>query len=426
MANGPLHGVRVLEFSQIVAAPFLGCILADLGADVVKVERPEGDPHRLWGSVVPGEAKRFQSLNRNKRGIVVDLQQEAGRALVHRLVPAFDIVTMNYRYGLARRLGVDYEQLRELRPDIIYCELTGWGPDGPLASNGSVDPVATAFAGLIAGEGKLDAWGQPATVDCAPLGDLSCALAGAAGVLSALYHRAMTGEGQKVETSLLRSSIALQPYEVMREPVSDAVVRDPMLEDVRRVRERGGGYEEVIAARSAVGSDSAAWRGFHMAYATKDGVVQLGAVTPRTRAGVRELLGITDDPSDDPDFDALDPDSIAYAETRVAHIREAFASQTSAEIIERFTEAGVPVGPVNLPEELSDHPQIEAMGLMAEVEHAVTGPQRVVGPLVTLSKTPSGVRRASPALGADTDTVLREAGLSEEEIGQLRSDHVVA
>ena len=423
---GPLDGVRVLEFSQVVAAPFLGCILADLGADVVKVEPPAGDQHRRWGAIVPNEGKRFQSLNRNKRGITIDLSQPGGPALARRLVPHFDVVTQNLRPGAAARYGLDYETLRELRSDLVYCEITGWGHGGPLSDRTATDPTMTAYAGLIAGGGKIGAGGEPLHLAASALADYSAGFSAASGVLAALFHRERTGEGQRVEASLLRSSLAIQDTAVMREPVSDAVMRDQMVEEVRAIRARGGSYEEILAARAGQRqSDTAALRGFSHAYRTADGLVMLGAITPRTRALVREALEIDDDRADEPDYDASDPESMAYGDTRTAYIEARFLERTTAEWMESLGAAGVPIAPVQLPEELSDDPQVVAAGHMTEVEHAITGPQRVVAPVVNLSATPTAIRSASPPVGAHTDEVLAEAGLGASEIVALRDEGVI-
>ena len=425
--SGPLAGVRVLEFSQVVAAPFLGCVLADLGADVVKVEPPDGDQHRRWGAIVPNEGKRFQSLNRNKRGIAIDLGQPAGRDLARRLVPHFDVVTQNLRPGTAERYGLDYETLRELRPDLVYCEITGWGHGGPLSDRTATDPTMTAYAGIIVGGAKVGPEGEPLHLAATALADYSAGFSGAAGILAALFHRERTGEGQRVEASLLRSSLAIQDTVVMREPVSDAVTRDPMIEEVQAIRARGGSYEDVLEVRAGQRqSDTAALRGFSHAYQTADGgLVMLGAITPRTRALVREALEITDDHADDPDYDASDPASIAYGDERVAYMTARFAERTTAEWMDDLGAAGVPIAPVLLPEELADEPQVVAAGHMREIEHEVTGPQRVVAPVVELSATPTAIERASPPIGAHTAEVLAEAGVPPSEIAALRRDGVI-
>ena len=424
--SGALAGVRVLEFSQVVAAPFLGCVLADLGADVVKVEPPDGDQHRRWGAIVPNEGKRFQSLNRNKRGIAIDLGQPAGADLARRLVPHFDVVTQNLRPGAAARYGLDYETLRELRPDLVYCEITGWGHGGPLSDRTATDPTMTAYAGLIAAGAKIGSEGEPLHLAASALADYSAGFSAAAGILAALFHRERTGEGQRVEASLLRASLAIQDTVVMREPVSDARMRDPMIEEVRAIRARGGSYEEILDARAGQRqSDTAALRGFSHAYRTTDGLIMLGAITPRTRALVREALEITDDHADDPDYDASEPASIAYGDARVAYMTARFAERSSAEWMDNLGAAGVPIAPVQLPEELADDPQVVAAGHMREIEHDITGPQRVVAPVVELSATPTTIERASPPIGAHTTEVLAEAGVPPSEIAALRRDGVI-
>ena len=425
MDAGPLSGTRVLEFSQIVAGPFLGCVLSDLGADVVKVERPGGDFHRNWGAVVPHEGKRFQSLNRGKRSIVVDLGQERGREIVRQLVRGFDVVTNNFRSSIAERIGIDYETLRAERPDLIYCQITGWGMEGPMAGMGANDPVICAYSGLTVGDAKLGPEGEPQTVSCTVVADYSAGFAAAVGIVSALLHRERTGEGQRIDAALLQAALALQPTQVMREPVEDASGRDPMMARIQEIRASGGSYAEILAARRGTRRSEAAWRGFTLTHPTRDGVLQFGAITPQGRDHVRRIVGIEGDRSDSPDFDARDPAAEEFNQYRVATIRAYFAERTSAELIAEFSAVGVPIAPVQVPEELSDDPQVQAAGMMAELEHPLTGPQRVVGPVVQMSATPTAVQSASPLLGADTDALLAEAGLEPEAIAALRDEGVI-
>ena len=161
-AHGPLHGIRVLEFSQIVAGPVAGLNLADLGADVIKVEPPAGDSHRNVGSVVPNESKMFQGNNRGKRGIVLDLHEPRAQEVVHRMAPEIDVVVINHRPGVAQRLSIDYETLREFRPDLIYLQLTGFGEEGPEAGRAGSDIVAQSYSGLMVTDGKREEDGAPA------------------------------------------------------------------------------------------------------------------------------------------------------------------------------------------------------------------------------------------------------------------------
>jgi crotonobetainyl-CoA:carnitine CoA-transferase CaiB-like acyl-CoA transferase len=425
MEAGALNGIRILEFSQIVAGPFLGCILSDLGAEVVKVERPGGDFHRNWGAVVPHEGKRFQSLNRGKRSIVIDLGQERGREVVRQLVRGFDVVTNNFRANIAERIGIDYDTLRSERSDLIYCQISGWGMEGPMRNLGANDPVICAYSGLTIADAKVTPEGVPQTVSASVIADFSAAFSAAIGIVSALYHRGQTGEGQRIDAALLQAALAIQPTQVMREPVEDATLRDPMVERIQSARSEGRPYTDVLEARRGSRRSEAAWRGFSRAFAAKDGVVQLGAVTPQTRNTVRQMVGIEEDRSDDPDFDVNDPTTEAFNAHREQLITAYIAERTTAELLETFSEAGVPIAPVQAPEELSDDPQVLAAGFMSELEHPLTGLQRVVGPVVQMSATPTKARSAAPTLGADSDDVLHAAGFSPDSIVELRRAGVI-
>ncbi len=182
MTAGPLQGIRVLEFTQIVAAPFCGCILSDQGADVVKVEGPKGDPHRNAGAVIPGLGKRWQSLNRGKRSLVVDLQSPDGRDLIYQIIPDYDVVLINFRVGVAERLGIDYESLKQLNEKLIYCEITGFGSEGPLKNRAGTDVVGVAYTGLMVGEAKVDENGLPIGVTSSSIADYCAGFSAASSI----------------------------------------------------------------------------------------------------------------------------------------------------------------------------------------------------------------------------------------------------
>ena len=425
--TGPLAGIRVLEFSQIVAGPVSGLHLADLGADVVKVEPIGGEQSRRTGSVVPGESKNFQALNRGKRSLVVDLQHADGRALIHRIIPHFDVVTINYRLGVAERLGIDYEALCEFRPDLIYWQNTGFGDEGPERFRAGSDIVAQAYSGLMAADGKVDEDGAPDLI-ASPIADIASGIAAAMGVSAALYHRERTGEGQQISTSLLRTALSLLSGTVMREPVHDAVLRDPAMERVREVLDGGGDWKDVIAARGSQQVARAGNRLYYGAYRARGGgAVVLGALTTSNRDAMRKVLGIYgQEHSSEPDYDALDPANVEAAERWKATIREQFLQHTVEQWIEKFDAAGVPVSAVHLPEEMADDPQVQADGMIWDLDHTVTGPQRVVGPLVKMSRTPTAVQRAAPALAEHTAQILGELGVTNDEIDSLGASGAIA
>ena len=421
---GPLGGVRVLEFSQIVAAPVAGMNLADLGADVIKVEPPGGEAARRLGAVLPPESKGYQALNRGKRGLVIDLHDPRGVGAIRQIVRDIDVVLINYRLGVAERLGIDYESLCQVRPDLIYWQNTGFGESGPDAYRAGSDIVAQAYSGLMALDGKTTGDGAPDLIS-SPVSDIMSGFAAAMGISAALYHRALTGEGQRLGTSLLRTSLFMMGASVMREPVHDAVLRDRMLEDVRAVRKRGGSYGEILEARGTLEAQRSAFRLYYGGYRARDGGVVLGALTPANRDQMRRVLGAEAENSDSEGYDSYDPESQRQAVRWKQHFRELFLKKSALEWVRLFDEAGVPVAPVHLPEEMSENEQVLADGMITEQVHTVSGPQRLVSPAVTMSATPTRVQRAAPALGEHSAEVLIEAGLTPDAVAELVAAGVI-
>ena len=422
--HGPLHGVRVLEFSQIIAGPAAGLYLSDFGADVVKVEPPEGEARRNAGAIVPNAGKYFQALNRGKRSLVVDLARPEGRALIHRLLPGFDVVVINYRPQAARKLGIDYETLAALRPDLIYASITGFGHRGPEAGRAGSDIVAQGYSGLMAAEGRTDDAGAPRQIASAPYADRASGIVAAMGVNAALYHRALTGEGQELHISLLHTALELLSRYVMREPLHDVTLRDPLVERLDELRAAGAPYEELIAERSGHTERFATHRLYYGGYHTRSGSLVLGGVTRRNREALRALLGVEDE-TDSPDFDAADEANVERVERWREQIQQRLLERTAEQWLALLDEAGVPATVVHFPEEMADDPQVRAMGMMSDLDHPVTGPQRVVGPLVGMSRSPTAASRPAPMLGEHSEELLREAGLDGDEIAALRDAGVL-
>ncbi len=422
MATGPLAGIKVFEVSQILAGPYCGQNLADLGADVIKVEPPEGEGLRVIGAFAPGESKTFHTVNRGKRSLVLDLANETAQRAAHRLISSFDVFIINARPGVPQRLRIDYDTLKQYRPDLIYMENTAYGAHGPSAQRSGSDIVAQGYSGLMAGDGKVDEYGAPDLITASAPADYHAGLAGAMGVCAALYHRALTGEGQYLTTSLLLAALNLGAIAASKLPVFDAMVTDPAMEKLYEARARGASYQEQLAAKGdifrLVGK---AFRLYYGGYQVKDGAIILGALTPTNREQIRRVLGIEEDPTAAEDFNALDPANDPIVEALMAQIRQKMTTKTMDEWVALFDAEGAPVTKVNQPEEMADDPQVQAMGYMVELEHELTGPERMVGPILQMSATPTGSDRASPPLGRHTDEILREDGFSADEIGELRA-----
>ena len=427
MAEGPLAGTRVLEFSQIIAAPFAGMLLADMGADVVKVESPRGDRTRNSGSVAPGTSKRFQWLNRGKRGLVLDLSTDAARTLVYeRLLPHFDVLINNYRLSVARELGIDYDTLAALRPDIIYARVTGFGASGPLANEPAIDLIVQAYSGMMADEGRLDADGTPIGTQAMWVADLIAGLATALGVTAAVHHHARTGAGQLIDASLLRGAMAAIGSSVMREPVSDAVFATPAYERVHELLEGGADFEEVTHAwgeGNPIRQLGAVRRLYQSVYMAKDGPLVLGATSKGHREAIRGVLGTRDAGGDDPDFDPLDPQLLAAIEGLRKEIAAIIQERPVAEWLEAFRAVAVPVAPMHFPPQLADDPQ--AAPLFAEIEDPISGAQRQLGAVFEMSATPVRAAGPAPPLGGHGDEVLREVGLDDGEIAALRAQGAI-
>lgn len=422
---GPLDGIKVLELTQIIAGPYCGVALADLGAEVVKLESPLGDASRKISQFAPGESKAFHGLNRGKRGLVVDLSQPAGRKVVHRLIEDFDVFVTNVRPGVAERIGVDYDTLRQFREDLIYFEVTGYGDRGPSAQRAGSDLVVQAYSGLLAGDLKVDPTGAPEHITATAPSDYVAALGGAMGVCAALFHRERTGQGQRISTTLLGAGLALQSPWAGDVPVSDSILIEPLRRMMSELRQAGASYAEMIEARRSRPNQGKAFRIYYSGYPVKDGAIILGALTPQNRDQIRVALEITDDPTDDDEFNAIGPDADAIVTRVEAQIRTTLADGTMNEWMAKLDAAGAPASPVNWLEDIADDPQVVAMNLMPTIEHPLTGPERQVGPLVEMSHTGTGTDRSAPPLDADTDDVLREHGFTEEQIASLRQSGAV-
>jgi len=422
MTSGPLAGIRVLEFTQIIAGPFACQNLSDMGAEVIKVEPPGGEPWRQFSQFMPGEAKFFQSLNRGKKSLVLRLQDAEAQEIVRALVPQMDVVVVNYRPDVSKRLGIDYETLSAIRPDLVYVDNTAFGRRGPWSHRPGYDVVVQAMSGLMAGEGKVRG-AAPDLIRSTALADYGTGIAIAWGVCAALFHRERTGEGQLVQSSLLKTALAFQGSIVFDLPAADDLVHQRM-ERVHELQAQGAPYAAWVDAHNPlkilnVGNI------YYRAFTTADGALAVGALSASLWEKVRRAVGTDFLGMADPKFNPLDEEWVSGAEVAVANVEATLRSKTTAEWMRIFDRAGVPAAPVNFPEDLIDDPQVEANEMMVTMDHDLSGPQRQVGPLLEFSRTPLEAQGASPPLDRDTDAIVRMAGYTDEQIAELRDRGVI-
>ena len=423
MATGPLAGVKVLEFTQIIAGPFCCMILSDMGADVTKFEPIEGEPWRVFVELVPKESRTFASLNRGKRGVAIDMTAPVAREAIHRLVRDTDVVVINYRPGVAEQLGIDYDTLRAINPRLIYCENTAFGRQGPLARRGGYDIVVQSMTGLMAGEGKMS--GDVPTFIYPAVADYATGIQMANSISAALYAREKTGKGQRIDSTLMGTALAMQTSQFMWIDAWDQEVIPPMLERVHQARLDLKSFEEQVTAKTGF-RPVAAGNIYYRVYQTKDGFITIGALSQSLRIKVLAATGLND-PRFKPDgsFELMPEGWAERGPKLVAEAEALMRTKTTDEWGDIFERHGVPAGPLYFVEELFDNPQTQANGLVVDIEHPILGHMRMVGPPFQMSETPLAPQGPSPVLGADNDAVLAEAGFSAAEIDRMRESGVI-
>ena len=394
---GPLAGVKVLELAQIMAGPTCGMLLADLGADVVKVERiPGGDDTRTMDRPkVNGESAAFMAMNRNKRGIAFNLKVPAAQEALKRMVRQADVLTENYRKGTMEKLGLGYESLRKINPALIYCSISGFGRTGPYAERGGYDLIAQGMSGLMAMTGEP---GRAPVKHGAPTCDINAGMLGALGVVAAYVHRLKTGEGQLVDTSLFEAGI--------HQTFWHAAIYFATGESLGP-----SGSAHILSAP-------------YQAFKAADGWLTIGGAN---QANWERLVRVLEAPEwlKDPRF-ASNSERMKHLGALVPLMNERIGKRKLGELLAALDAAGVPCGPINSIAQVASDPQALAREMVVELDHPRAGRTRALGLPVKLSATPGGVRRPAPTYGQHTREVLGEFGFSSAEIDDLYATKAVA
>jgi crotonobetainyl-CoA:carnitine CoA-transferase CaiB-like acyl-CoA transferase len=389
---GPLNGYRVVDLTSNVAGPLATMILGDQGADVIKVEAPDGgDATRAGGNRRAQFTASFLNNNRNKRSIVLDLKTVAGRKALLRLAARADVFVQNFRPGVAERLGVGEEPVRAVSPKIVYVSISGFGEKGPYAEKPAYDPVIQGFSGLATVQAGSDEVRPRLLRTILP--DKLTAITASQAITAALLARERTGEGQHVRLSMLEAVLAFL-------------------------------WASDMSGQTFVGDEPArqeAASAIDLIYETADGYITAAALTDRQWAGLARALErpewLEDERFKTP---ALRQKNI---DARLQLTQEALITRPTAEWLNRLTPVGVPCAPVLTRNEVIRHPQVQEMGIVVETEHPVAGPLRQARAAARFSRTPAGIRFGGPALGEHTEEVLAELGYSAAEIAALRAEN---
>ncbi len=392
----PLEGIRVIDCSRVLAGPYTTMVLGDLGADVIKVERPgSGDDTRRWGPpFTGGESAYYLATNRNKRSITLNFKSEKGREILKQLVAGADVLIENFKHGDFDRMGIGYEALSKINPGLVYCSITGYGASGPYAAKPGYDFMIQAEGGVMSIIGPAD--GEPYKIGVAIV-DVTAGLYAANAIQAALRYRDKTGKGQKVDISLFESQISWLIN-----------VASSYLVSGERPKRYGNAHPSIVPYET---------------FPTADGYIAAGAGNDTQFRRFCHVLDL-DDVSDDRRF-RTNPDRVENRQALIPMLRERFSTRTTDAWIKLLEEANIPCAPINTIDKVFAHPQVKAREMVVEVPHPTAGKVKLVGLPYKLSETPLGIYRHPPLLGEHTGEVLRELGYSDQGIDSLQEEGVI-
>ena len=418
---GPLDGIKIVEFTQIIAAPFGGMLLGDMGAEIIKVEPIEGEPWRLHTEFLPKESKTFIGLNRGKKSLPLDLQSQEGLEIAQKLVADADVVIINARPDVPKKLGIDYETLSQVNPKLIYCDNTAFGRQGPHGNRPGYDLIIQAMSGLLAADNKV-VDGVPQQVTATAVADYTTGVAIAWGVSAALFSRERTGKGQKIDTTLLSTSLLIQGG-FMEVEEHGKQEKDELVETLGALRQAGLPYQSLLDQQQIFSPFNTAFRIYYTTYQTANDVIAIACLSNRLRKKAADAIGVVD-PRFSEGYDPEDPSIASAIESLSEEMKSIILTKTGEEWLSIFDAVGVPAGPVRFIQELTNDEQVIANDMVVDVNHSLAGKIRMAGPMIQMSETPLAVQSASPALGEHTDEIMLNLGYSEGEIADLKSRNI--
>jgi len=417
--SGPLSGIRIIEFSQIIAAPFAGSMLSDMGAEVIKIEPPTGDPWRYALEIipgVPGYGRSFFALNRGKKGITLDLKNPKTQVVIKKLVEDSDVMIINSRPDVPKKLKLDYESIKSYNSKIIYCSNTAFGRSGPDSHRPGYDLIAQAISGLMSSENKTIN-GVPQPIQSSAVADFTTGLGMAWSICAALFHREKTGLGQKIETTLLGSALSLQNGKFFESNTFDNEIRSEFKKNLNDMKEKGSSYMDIQEEYQKMNYKTA-HNHYYRTYQVKNGIIAVGCLSEPLRKKMADTLGITDTRFDE-GYDQYSDEALKSNEKLVKIFEAHMIKKTVSDWLNIFDKAGVPSGEVKFVEELTDNPQVIENDLVKEIEHPVLGNIKMVGPMVKMSETPLSIHLPAPELGEHSNEVLKKLGFDNDLISEI-------
>jgi len=392
---GALSDIKVLDLTRVLAGPYATMVLADLGAEIIKIEQPEkGDDSRAYGPYKNGESAYFMSLNRNKESITLNLKTPEGKEILKELVKQVDVLVENFRPGTMEKLGLGYDNLKEINPRLIYASSTGYGQTGPYSQRPAYDAVVQAMGGIMSITGQAD--GTPTRVGTS-IGDITAGLFCAIGILTALHERERSGLGQMVDVAMLDCQVAI---------LENAISRYEFTGDIPRPI--GNRHPSIVPFET---------------FNTLTSPIMVAAGNDRLWTTLCELLDL--DIACDPRFKTNPQRNENYSILRPI-LAERFMTKAAEEWQKMFDEAGIPSGPINTVDKVVTNEQVVAREMILEVEHPTAGATRIPGIPIKLSRTPGEIRMAAPVLGANTVKLLNQyLGLSFEQVAELKEKQVI-
>ena len=396
--SGPIAGVRVLELAQIMAGPACGLMLADLGAEVIKIEKTAGgdDTRKFLPPDINGESAAFMMMNRNKKGLALNLKEQEGINIFKKMVEQSDVVIENFRKGTLEKLGISYEDLKKINPKIILCEISGYGRTGPYADKGGFDLVAQGMSGLMSITGESS--DKPPMKVGAPLTDITAGILGATGVLAALINREKTGKGQRVDTSLYEAGIV---HTYWQSAIAGATGKSP----------GPLGSAHPLTAP-------------YQAFKTKDNWITIGASNQNNWMNLLNAIERVDLQEDDRFKD--NNSRMKNLEALAPILQEELLKKTSNEWIKIFDEKGLPCGPINSITEMHNDPHTLDRKMVIEVDNKKAGKSKAIGMPIKFSETNANTEIGAPNFGQHTDEILIQFGYSAEQIKDYKDKGIVA